>query len=153
MTPVALKLECLCFIPMVQSHRHFPPEHRHFGLTNPWCFFLFYLPFNSVQSLSQVWLFVTPWTEACQASLFIINTGSSLKLMSMELVMPSNHLILCHSLLLLPSIFPSIRVFSSELALHIRWPKDWNFSISPSKVLEYYILLSAEITVFQCLET
>ena len=84
--------------------------------------------------LSHVWLFVTPWTAAWQASLSITNSWSLLKLMSIESVMPSNHLILCHPLLLLPSIFPSIRVFSNESVLHIRWPKYWSFSfnISPS---------------------
>ena len=89
----------------------------------------------SVQSLSHVWLFVTPWTAVHQASLSITNSQSLLKLMSIESVMPSNHLILCHLLLLLPSIFPSIRVFSNESVLHIRWPKYWSFSfnISPSK--------------------
>ena len=87
--------------------------------------------FSSVQSLSRVQLFVTPCTAACQASLSITNSQSLLKLMSIELVMPSNHLILCHPLLLLPSIFPSIRVFSNESALRIRWPKYWSFSISP----------------------
>ena len=87
-----------------------------------------------VQLLSRVQLFVTPWTAARQASLSITNSWSSLKLMSIESVMPSNHLILCHPLLLLPSIFPSIRVFSNEAALHIRWPKYWSFgfNISPS---------------------
>ena len=84
--------------------------------------------FTSVQSLSRVRLFATPWTAAHQASLSITNSRSSPKLMSIESVMPSNHLILCHPLLLLPSIFPSIRVFSSESALHIRWPKYWSFS-------------------------
>ena len=84
-----------------------------------------------VQPLSHVRLFATPWTAACQASLSITNSQSVLKLMSIELVMPSNHLILCHPLLLLPPIFPSIRVFSNELALHIRWPKYWSFSFSP----------------------
>ena len=79
--------------------------------------------FSSVQSLGRVWLFATPWTAACQASLCIINSQSLLKLMSIESVMPSNHLILCRPLLLLPSISPSIRVFSSESVLHIRWPK------------------------------
>ena len=90
---------------------------------------------SSVQVLSHVWLFVTPWTAARQASLSITNSQSLLKLMSIESVMPSNHLILCCHLLLLPSIFPSIRVFSNESALHIRWPKYWSFSfnISPSK--------------------
>ena len=88
----------------------------------------------SVQCLDRVWLFVTPWTTACQASLSITNSQTLPKLMSIESVMPSNHLILCHSLLLPPSIFPSIRVFSNESVLHIRWPKYWsfNFSISPS---------------------
>ena len=84
--------------------------------------------FSSVQLLSHVWLFATPWTTACQASLSITNFRSSPKLMSIESVMPSNHLILCHPLLLLPSIFPSIRVFSNESALHIRWPKYWSFN-------------------------
>ena len=90
--------------------------------------------FSSVHSLSHVRLFVTPWTAARQASLSIANSRSLLKLMSIELVMPSNHLILCHPLLLLPSIFPSTRVFSSESVLHIRWSKYWSvsFSISPS---------------------
>ena len=84
-----------------------------------------------VQRLSRVQLFVTPWTAAHQASLSFTNSRSLLKLMSIESVMPSNHLILCRPLLLLPSIFPGIRVFSNELALHIRWPKYWSFSISP----------------------
>ena len=86
-------------------------------------------------SVPHVWLFVTPWTAARQVSLSITNSRSLLKLMSNESVMPSNHLILCHPLLLLPSIFPSIRVFSNESVLHIRWPKYWSFSfsISPSK--------------------
>jgi len=90
--------------------------------------------FSLVQLLSHVWLFATQWTAACQVSLSITNSWSLPKLMSIESVMPSNHLILCHPLLLLPSIFPSIRVFSNESALHIRWPKYWSFSfnISPS---------------------
>ena len=86
-------------------------------------FLLLLFQFNSVQSLSRVRLFVTPWTTAHQASLSITNSWSLLKLMSIESVMPSIHLILCHPLLLLPSIFPSIRVFSNESVLHIRWPK------------------------------
>ena len=85
-----------------------------------------------VQSLSLVRLFVTPWTAACQASLSITISQSLLKLMPIESLMPSNHLIFCHPLLLLPSIFPSIRVFSSESVLPIRWPKYWGFSFSPS---------------------
>ena len=90
--------------------------------------------FSSVQSLSHVGLFVTPWTAAPQASLSISNSRSLLKLMVIELVMPSNHLILCHPLLPQPSIFPSIRVFSNESALHIRWPRyqSLSFNISPS---------------------
>ena len=90
--------------------------------------------FSSVQSLSRVRLFVTPWTATRQASLSITNTQSPPKPMSIVSVMPSNHLILCCPLLLLPSIFPSFRVFSNESALHIRWPKYWSFSfnISPS---------------------
>ena len=90
--------------------------------------------FSSFQSLSRVRLFATPWITAHQASLSITNSWSSLKLMSIESVMPSSHLILCHPLLLLPPIPPSIRVFSNESALHIRWPKYWSFSfgISPS---------------------
>ena len=93
------------------------------------------LQFSSVQLLSRVQLFATPWTAARQASLSITNSGSSPKPQSIESVMPSNHLILCHPLLLLPSIFPSIRVFSNESALCIRWPTYWSFhfSISPSK--------------------
>ena len=92
------------------------------------------LQFSSVASLSHVVLCVTPWTAACQASLSITTSWSLPKLMSIELVMPSNHLILCHPLLLLPLIFSSIRVFSNESVLHIRWPKYWSFSfnISPS---------------------
>ena len=95
---------------------------------------LSFSPFSSVQQLSYVRLFATPWTAADQASLSITNFQSLL--MSTESVMPSNHLILCHLLLLPPSIFPSIRVFSNESALHIRWPEYWgfSFSISPSNV-------------------
>ena len=90
-----------------------------------------------VQLLSRVRLFVTPWTAARQASLSFIITWSLLKFMSIESVMPSNHLILCHPLLLLLSIFPSIRVFSNESALHIRWAKYWNFSFSISPYNEH----------------
>ena len=106
---------------------------------------------SSVQSLSHVWLFVSPWTAAHQASLSITNSWSLLKLMSIESVMLSNHLILCHPLLLLPSILPSIRVFSSESVLCIRWPKYWsfNFSISPSN--EYSGLISFRIDWFDIL--
>ena len=106
------------------------------------------LPYSSVQSLSCVQLFATPWTAVPpwtaghQASLSITNSWSLLKLMSIESVMPSNHFILCHPLLLLPSIFPSIRVFSNESVLRIRWPKYWSFSFSISPSNEYSGLIS-----------
>ena len=98
--------------------------------------------FSSVQSLSHGQLFVSPWTAACQASLSITNSQSLLKLMSIKLVMPSNHLILCHPFLLLPSIFSSIRVFSNESILNIRCPKYWSFSFSISPYNEYSGLIS-----------
>ena len=98
--------------------------------------------FSSVQSLSRVQLFATPWTAAHQASLSITNSQSSLKLMSIESVMPSNHLSLCHPLLLLPSIFPSIRVSSKQSVLCIRWPKYWSFSFNISPSNEYSGLIS-----------
>ena len=98
--------------------------------------------FSSVQSLSSVWLFVTPWTAARQASLSITNSQSPRKPMSIESVMPSNHLILCCPLLLLPSIFPSIRVFSNESVLCIRWPKYWSFSFNTSPSNEHPGLMS-----------
>ena len=97
---------------------------------------------SSVQLLSHVWLFASPRTAACQASLSITNSWSLLKLMSIEFVMPSNHLILCHPLLLTPSIFSSIRVFSNESVLHIIWPKCWSFSFSISPSNEYSGLIS-----------
>ena len=103
---------------------------------------ILFVEFSSVQSLSRVWLFVTPWTAAHQASLSITSSQSLCKLMSIESVMPSNHLILCLPLLLLPSIFPSIRVFSNESTLHIRWPKYWSFSFSISSSNEYPRLIS-----------
>ena len=108
------------------------------------------ISFSSVQSLSRAQLFVTPWTAACQASVSITNS-QLLKLMSIESVMPSNHLILCHPLLLLPSIFPSIRVFSNESVLHIRWPKyrSFSFSINPSN--EYSGLIYFRIDCFDLL--
>ena len=93
---------------------------------------LYQLSHSSVQWFSRVRLFATQWTAARQASLSVTNSWSLLKLMSIKLVMPSNQLILCHSLLLLPSIFPSIRVFSNESVLHIRWPKYWSFKFSMS---------------------
>ena len=103
---------------------------------------------SSVQLLSSVRLFGTPWTEARQASLSITNSQSLLKLMSIELVMPSNRGILYRPLLLLPSIFPSIRVFSNESVLHIRWPKDWSFSFSISPSNEYSGPISFRIDWF-----
>ena len=97
----------------------------------------YYIFISSVQSLSHMQLFATSWTAARQASLSITNSRSLLKLMFIESVMPSNHLILCHPLLLPPSIFPSIRVFTNESVLHIRWPKYWSFSFSISLSNEY----------------
>ena len=102
-----------------------------------------------VQSLICVQLFVTPWTAECQASLSFATSQSLLKLTSIESQMPSNHLVLCHPFLLLPSIFPSIRVFSDESVLHITWPKYWSFSFSPSK--EYSGLISFMIDWFDLL--
>ena len=101
-----------------------------------------------VQSLSHVQLFVTPSTAACQDSLSFAIPQSLLKLLSIELMMSSKHLILCHLLLFLPSVFPGIRVFSKELALHIRWPKFWNFSFSPSPSKRYSGLISFRIYWF-----
>ena len=115
---------------------HYFPEH-HFA------------PIVTVQSLSVVPDSVTPWTAARQASLSITNSWSLLKLMSIESVMPSNHLILHHPLLLLPSVFPSIRVFSNDSVLCIRWSKYWSFSISPSN--EYLGLISFTIDWFDLL--
>ena len=103
---------------------------------------LLIISFSSVQSLSHVWLFATPWTATRQASLSITNSRSLLKFRSTKSVMPSNHLILCHSLLLLPSIFPSIRVFSNESALCITWPKYWSFSFNISPTNEHSGLIS-----------
>ena len=108
--------------------------------------------YNSVQfSQSVVSDFVTPWTAACQASLSITNSWSLLQLMSIELVMPSNHLILCRPLLLLPSIFPNIRVFSDELVLHLRWRKYWSFRFSINPSNEYSGLVSFRIDWFDLL--
>ena len=104
-----------------------------------------HLWFGSVQSLSRVRLFATPSIAACQASLSITNSQSSLKLTSIELVMPSSRLILCHPLLLLPPTPPSIRIFSNESTLRIRWPKYWSFSFSISPSSEYTGLISFRI--------
>ena len=101
-----------------------------------------YISKSSVQSLSRVRLFVTPWTIAHQSSLSITNSRSLLKLMSIESVMPSNYFTLCRPLLLPPSVFPSIRIFSNESVLHIRWPKYWSFSFSISPYNEYSGLIS-----------
>ena len=133
-------------------HAHYVSSHPH-QFTSPLASvgFIFILKgfcehlhsqFSSVQSLSCVWLFATPWTAACQASLSITNPWSLLRLMSIKSVMPSNHLILCRPLLLPPSIFPSIRVFSNESVLHIRCPKYWSFSFSISPSNEYSGLIS-----------
>ena len=108
----------------------------------------YHTQFSSVQLLSRVRLFVTSWTAARQASLSIANSQSLLKLMSVESVMPSNHLILCRPLLLLPSIFPSIRVFSNESVLHIRWPKYWHFRFTISPSNEYSGLISFRMDWF-----
>ena len=117
-----------------------------------WCCCIFLVAvWTVVQLLSRVQLFVTPWTAARQASLFFTISQSLLKLMSIESVMPSNHLILCHSLLLLLSIFPSIRVFSNELSFPIRWAKYWNFSFSISPSNEYSGLTSFRTDCFDLL--
>ena len=105
----------------------------------------------AVQLLSHVQLFATLWIAACQVSLSFTISWSLLRLMSIDSMMPSNHLFLCRPLLLLPSIFPSIRVFSNELALHIRWPKDWRFSFSISPSNEYSGLISIRIDWFNLL--
>ena len=110
-----------------------------------------FLQFSLVQLLSHVQLFATPGTVACQASLSISNSQSLLKLMSIESVMPSNRLTLCHPLLLLPSIFPSIRVFSNESVLRIRWPKYWSISFSISSSNEYSELILFRIDWFDLL--
>ena len=136
------------------------------SISSYWCYNKYYnlfgFQFSSVQSLSHVQLFATPWTAARQASLSITNSQSPPKPMSIELVMPSNHLIFCRPLLLLPSVFPSIRVFSNESALHIRWPKYWSFSfnISPSNEhpglisfrMDWLDLLAVEGTVKSLLQ-
>ena len=122
---------------------------RNFIYKPSWLIFLIEIPWNnlsSVQSLSPVWLFVTSWTAARQTSLSIIDSQGLLKLMSIESVMPSNHLILCHPLFLLPSIFPTIRVFSNESVLSIRWPKYWSFSFSISPSNENSGLISLGLT-------
>ena len=143
-TFIFLSLTLLIFFNriVVQTLLAFPSQY---GQLN---FHRLYFLFSSVHSLSHVQLFETPWTAACQASLSITNSQSFLKLMSIESVMLSRHLILCHPLLLLPSIFPSIQVLSNESVLHISWPKCWNlsFSISPSNE---YSGLNIQEDIFQ----
>ena len=120
------------------------PSHLHRSLV-PWKRnqrLIYSIQFRSVQLFSRVWLIATPWTAACQASLSITNSQSLPKLMSIESVMPSNYFILCHPLLLPPSIFPSIRAFSNESVLHIRWPKYWSFSFNTSPSNEHSGLIS-----------
>ena len=112
---------------------------------------MLHLKYVSVQFSAQSCLFATPWTAAGQASLFITNSRSLLKLMSIESVMPSNQLILCHPIFLLPSIFPSIWVFSNEVTLQIRWPKYWSFSFSICLSNEYSGLISFRIDWYMIL--
>ena len=120
----------------------FPYTLPHASLSSGCCEVMSFSQCSSVQSLSHVRFFVTPWTAVPQASLSITNSQSLPKLMSIESVMPSNPLILCRPLLLLPSIFPSSSVFSNESALHIRWPKYWSFSFSISSSSGYPGLIS-----------
>ena len=134
----------------VSSMRRIPfavgSEHHGDGLEfSQCCSYIYCRKISSVRSLSHVQLFLTPWTAARQASLFITNTWGLLKVMSIQSVMPSNHVILCHPLLLLPSILPNIMILSNESARHIRWPKYWSytFSISPSN--DYSGLISFRI--------
>ena len=123
------------------SNRAGGPSKPH-PLLDGWLWAFSSVQFSSVQLLSHVWLFLPPWTAAFQASLSITNSRSLHKLMFIKSVMPSNHFILCRPLLLLPSIFPSIRVFSNESALYMRWPKYWSFSFSLSSSNEYSVLIS-----------
>ena len=141
---------CICFESCLSSVRYYL---TYFSFLKPWAD-NGSVQFSSVQSLSLVRLFVTPRTAACQTSLSIINSQSLPDLMFIESVMPSNHLILCHPFLLLPSIVSSIRVFSNESALCIRWPKDWSFSFNISPSNEHTGLISfrmdwLELLVFQ----
>ena len=123
------------------ERKQFTNFHRRGGVS----FSCYWILISIVQSLSHVQLFATPWTAAYQASLSTVSCSLH-KLISIEPMMPSNHLVLCRPLLLLPSIFPSIRVFSGESALHIRWPKHWSFSTSPSS--EYSGLISFRMDWF-----
>ena len=119
----------IILIKCIKDEQNFEAQNRLYNLTS--------VQFSSVQSLSHVQRFATPWTTARQASLSITNSRSLLKLMSIEPVMSSNHLILCNPLLLLPSLFPRIRVFSSKSVLCTRWPKYWSFSFSISPDAEF----------------
>ena len=136
--PQVLKMSWRCFPISSSKNSEIAKEYKENSQRHNYRYFIFYQIseefFSSVQLLSCVWLFATPWTAAHQASLSISNSQSPPKVMSIELVMPSSHVILCCPLLLLPSILPSIRIFSNESALCIRWPKYWSFSlnISPS---------------------
>ena len=130
----------------VSSHRHKKWQIMHSSR-----YLLSRHQFSSVQLLSRVWLFATPWIAARQASLSIINPQSSLKLISIESVMPSSHLIFCRPLLLLPPIPPSIRVFSNESTLHMRWPKYWSFSFSISSSKEHLGLISFKMDLLDLL--
>ena len=122
------------------------PHGKYFScIFSPYCLESWYLQFSSVQLLNCVWLLVTPWAAARQVSLSNTNSWSPSKPMSIESMMPSNHLILCHPLLLLPSIFPSIRVFSNESALCIQWPKYWSFSFNISPSNEHPRLISSRM--------
>ena len=116
-----------------------------------WFLLYIFCCLSAVQSLNRVQFFATPWTAACEASLFFTISQSLFKLISIESVMPSNHLILFRPLLLLPSIFPNIRVFSNESTLHIRWPKYWSFSFSISSSNEYSVLIVFRIDWFDIL--
>ena len=118
------------------------------GKHTVYTYWIGWIQFSSIQSLSRVQFFATPWTAAHQASLSITSSGSLPKLMSIESVMPSNHLILCRPLLLLPSIFPSFRVFSNESAVHIRWSKYWSFSFNISPSNEHPGLISSRMDCF-----
>ena len=136
----------ICFVSCCWIHSNwYEPRHKY--LSCSCCIYvrsllIIHVQFRSVQSLSRVRLFTTPWIAARQASLSITNSRSSLRLRSIKSVMPSSHLILRHPLLLMPSIFPSIRVFSNESVLCIRWPKGWSFSFSIRTSNEYSRLIS-----------
>ena len=131
---------CVCICIYISDS--FPYRLLHYIDYSSLCYTVGPCWFSSVQSLSRVWLFATPWIAACQASLSITDSQSLLRLMSIELVMPSSHLILCCPLLLLPPVLPSIRVFSNESALRMRWPKYWSFSFNISPSNEYSGLIS-----------